>query len=664
MLVWPDLGNRVLTRTVALGLLILGASSAWTAAHSDRLRWVRVAGAAVAIVVGVWLLVSVERRPDALGRIIGLVATLAGAYSIGLRWTHHGSRPPLRHGTPVLVTGLALLAFPGTLFTTGVIVFALGGVLLGIAAISVTLNPSTPSMLAYDSDTELLVEWLTDRPKRADSRRELYDKILFEGADTSRRVIRFVVLMSFAAVIASMGVITDSTAVVIGAMLIAPLMTPLMGMAISLVMGWPRRLARSTAMAALGIAIAVLIGLLLGLVVPAVIDTSTNSQILARTSPTMLDLIVAVAAGAAGAYALSRPDVSDSLPGVAIAISLVPPLTVVGISYSQGDWARGHGALLLYATNMVAILVMGGLTFIVTGVTPISRVTENQQRLRTWGMTVVVAVALVVGALFLNGAQIAGDALAQDNLERVVREWLEPHERHEFIRTSISDDVATAVIVGPRNNAPTADSLAVLLAAEFDRPTTAVVRLVYRQAVTDFDLDGLFLEPRPDEDAWEAFLNLAFERIEGERSPGLTNRQIGELEAVLGTMLPFEVGLMLVMGVPTADPWRQWDQDPAEAWQAWNDQLRNAICVDIEHEDFWFDGWGAKPAVDLSTDRSGPGAVRCHAPATVSNVRKPRRSAHHSSGARQFRRQSGAGGAGNQRAAGRRGSRRLDAPAV
>ncbi len=83
--------------------------------------------------------------------------------------------------------------------------------------------------------------------------------------------------------------------------------------------------------------------------------------------------------------------------------------------------------------------------------------------------------------------------------------------------------------------------------------------------VADFDIDELFIEPRPDEDAWEAFLDLALERIGGERAPGLTNREIGELEEVIGCQLPFEVGLMLVMGVPTAEPWRQWT-DPAKDW--------------------------------------------------------------------------------------------------
>lgn len=114
--------------------------------------------------------------------------------------------------------------------------------------------------------------------------------------------------------------------------------------------------------------------------------------------------------------------------------------------------------------------------------------------------------------------------------------------------------------------------------------------------MSDFDFEGLFVEPRPDEDAWEAYLDLALDRIGGDRSDGLTNRQIAELESVIGCQLPFEVGLMLVMGVPTAEPWRQW-QDPHADFRAWNDYVLGGLCFDVEHNNFWPDSWGARPAL-------------------------------------------------------------------
>lgn len=478
-LLWPDRGQTGLTRLVGTGILLSGATGLWSSLRADRREAVAILGSVAAIAFGGFLLAA-SQRPEALGRLLGLAILLVAARElISLRSGR--SAGAVARSAALVVAGAALLAFPESLFTATALGFGFGWILLGAAALSVTLNPNTPSAAAYDNSRDLLGAWFDDRPKRADSREVLYDKILFEGPDTSRRVIRFVVLMSFASVIASMGVINDSTAVVIGAMLIAPLMTPLMGMAISLVMGWPRRLGRATMMAAAGIALAVLIGVLLGQTVPAIIDTTTNTQILSRTSPTTLDMIVAIAAGAAGAYALSRPDVSDSLPGVAIAISLVPPLTVVGISYSQADWEAGNGALLLYATNMVAILIMGGLTFIVTGVTPISRVTENQRRTRTWGLTLGAAALLIVGALFLNGAQLAQDAFAQDTIEAVVDDWIDQSEVHNVVQSRLDGDRVTAVIIGPSDGAPGAQDLAELLSAEFDRTMTADVRLVVEE---------------------------------------------------------------------------------------------------------------------------------------------------------------------------------------
>ncbi|MGI9612016.1 MAG: DUF389 domain-containing protein [Acidimicrobiales bacterium] len=341
-------------------------------------------------------------------------------------------------------------------------------------------------MSSYTDATSVVADWLRDRPKSADDRQALYGKILYEGPDASKRVGRFFALMGFASVIATGGVIGDSTAVVIGAMLIAPLMTPLMGMAISLMMGWPNRLLRSGLVALAGILFAVAIGVVLGLTSPTAFDTATNSQIVARTSPTTLDLLVAVAAGAAGAYGLSRPDVSDSLPGVAIAISLVPPLSVVGLSFSQGDWSAGNGALLLFATNMLAILIVGGLMFVITGVTPIGRLADNQQRTHTSLVAVAGVATFVIGALLLNGSEIARNIATRSQIEGSVESWLDPHLAHDVVDVQIEGDTVTAVIIGPSDGAPDASTLANKLTSELNRETTAVVRLVVeeRQSAT------------------------------------------------------------------------------------------------------------------------------------------------------------------------------------
>ncbi len=481
VLVWPDLADRTVAAllAVAVGLVSL----MWLLASLRDRRMVN-AGLALLGVLAAAFVLAARRTPDeALILLVG-----AGAIAIGLRRLVTAARARLLDrslGALVLLgCGLLAVTFPGAVFQLALLLIAAGAGLFAVVAIAVSLDPTVDGVASMADSDGLVRTWLASRHKEADDRRALYDKILYEGQTTRRRVARFVILMSFAAVIASMGVVTDSTAVVIGAMLIAPLMTPLMGTAISLIMGWPARLRRSATVAVGGIVLAIAIGLVIGAVVPTEIDTLANGQITGRANPTTLDLITALAAGAAGAYGLSRPDVSDALPGVAIAISLVPPLTVVGISYSQGDFRSGNGALLLFTTNMLAILIMGGVTFVLTGVTPLARLTDQQHRVRTWAAAVAVAAVAVIGALSLNGAEIARNTLEQSRVEATVAEWVEPAELFTTAEVGIDGDAVTVVVIGPNEGLPAAQPLADDLSSELGRTITVDVRHVVEQRVT------------------------------------------------------------------------------------------------------------------------------------------------------------------------------------
>lgn len=103
------------------------------------------------------------------------------------------------------------------------------------------------------------------------------------------------------------------------------------------------------------------------------------------------------------------------------------------------------------------------------------------------------------------------------------------------------------------------------------------------------------MDPSPDEDAWEAFLNLALEQIGGLSANGLSNAQLGEVEGAVGVTLPFEIGLLLVMGVPDDDAWWQWDA-PVDALKRWNSSLLDGLLFDVEHNNVWLDSWGKKPS--------------------------------------------------------------------
>jgi uncharacterized hydrophobic protein (TIGR00271 family) len=146
-------------------------------------------------------------------------------------------------------------------------------------------------------------------------------------------------------------------------MIIAPLATPIQGIAVGLAAGELRELLHSTRiLITAGLAV-VLIGAAAEIVLPQIVVPASNAQITGRIAPTLIDLVAATATGLAGSLAIARRDIGDILPGVAIAISLVPPLAVVGITAADGAWDDALGALLLFTTNVLAIIVAGSLLY-------------------------------------------------------------------------------------------------------------------------------------------------------------------------------------------------------------------------------------------------------------------------------------------------------------
>jgi len=189
------------------------------------------------------------------------------------------------------------------------------------------------------------------------------DALLFEGAILDKKLVRFFCLLILAASIATFGLLGNSLAVVIGAMIVAPLMLPIMGLAFSVGIGDRLAMKSSLLVSLSGIAVAVAIGFILTLPIASLYKPESIEQVMIRTSPRLLDLLAALATGLAGAFALSRKDVSDTLPGVAIAVSLVPPLANVGILLALGRPGLALGSLLLFATNSFAIFLTGPMVF-------------------------------------------------------------------------------------------------------------------------------------------------------------------------------------------------------------------------------------------------------------------------------------------------------------
>ena len=237
----------------------------------------------------------------------------------------------------------------------------------------------------------------------------------------------FLIMLTLAGLIAIAGVLTDSTATVIGAMVIAPLGTPILGIALGIVTGHRSLVLRSIAWVLIGLVIVVALGLVFAMFVSTPQSLATNSQIIGRTSPSLMDLVAALATGTAGGFAMCRKDLSAVLPGVAISISLVPPLGVVGVCAGQGAWGDAFGALVLFLSNVVALVIAGSIVFTLGGYArdPSSSPSANRRR----AYTVVGVLALIV-ALPLAANSIVSIAIARwtVTLQETATDWLHEQE--------------------------------------------------------------------------------------------------------------------------------------------------------------------------------------------------------------------------------------------
>lgn len=306
---------------------------------------------------------------------------------------------------------------------------------------------------------------------------EFEAKVFIEGIQARRRLMNFFVLLLLATVIATYGVLSSSTATVIGAMIVAPLMGPIMATAAAVVMGSRRRALGSLALASVGVLSVILFSTLLTLVVPDVtISFTNNGEIASRISPGLFALFTALGAGAAGAFITSRAEIADSMGGVAIAISLVPPLCVVGISISQGEWLAAGGALLLFMTNFFAILLAGGLVFVLLGLGKIAlEKTQVQLRYRSF-VLISLGTLLVTIPLFLTGYRSVIDAINTNKATAVVQEWLQG-TTDQIVAVSVNGQLI-AVSVEGIDQLKSTDELAIELEKTLQHPVTVTLRVI------------------------------------------------------------------------------------------------------------------------------------------------------------------------------------------
>lgn len=302
------------------------------------------------------------------------------------------------------------------------------------------------------------------------------EDMYFEGERRAPYLWRFAALTVFSSAVAALGLIADSTAVVIGAMLIAPLMSPIMALSGAIVQAWPRRQIENLVIVMAGALVAVAVGWVVAALTPRIgPDAVLAGEIIARTEPALVDLGIAIVAGAAGAYVTVRSEASSALPGVGIAVALVPPLAAVGITLNAGEPDLAVGAALLFLTNLAAIVLAGGLMLLFAGFG--SRAVNSRERRIAVGTTIALVLAVVV-PLAINSAIVIKRSEHSLIAARVVDDWVPGMEITDLeIDERASPIVFDLEVSGIALDAD-ADTLAATLAAEIGEPVVVEISFI------------------------------------------------------------------------------------------------------------------------------------------------------------------------------------------
>ena len=250
----------------------------------------------------------------------------------------------------------------------------------------------------------------------------------------------FFLLVVLSCTIATMGLLTDSVAIIIGAMLVAPLMSPILGMGMASITGDGHLLRDSITGVIQGAIVAIVVSFLwtwLNRNLPFILLQEVPGEVLARTNPSPIDLTIALAGGIAAAYALAQPHLSAALPGVAIATALMPPLCTIGVGLALDRMDIAGGAGLLFVTNAVTIAFAATLVFFALGFGP-KPITAIKRLPRSLIFAAVLTVSLIVPLTYMS-VDFVQDARERGRIEDIVQEEVEKTLKAELVELSVDN---------------------------------------------------------------------------------------------------------------------------------------------------------------------------------------------------------------------------------
>ena len=307
--------------------------------------------------------------------------------------------------------------------------------------------------------------------------------LLASVARDARLDRKYLLLITLSACIATLGLLQNSPAVVIGAMLVSPLLGPIMGIGFGLVTLESALVRRSLVTLAAGMAVAIAVAVLIVWLSPM---QDVTNELRARTRPTLLDLVVAVVGGVAGVYAIMRK-LSGVMVGVAIATALVPPLSTVGFGLATGRPDFALGAALLFLTNTLAIAFAATLVARINHFGP--SLTRQHTMLQVAGIFTALGLLAIPLALTLNAIvlEIRARSVVQDALEGL----LGTADRLDTlsVRDAGGRVEVDGVVLVDRYRPELSQELAKRASARLDRVVTASMVQLRQQSDTALQLE-------------------------------------------------------------------------------------------------------------------------------------------------------------------------------
>jgi uncharacterized hydrophobic protein (TIGR00271 family) len=494
VLMTPDLSTPIVRAGVAIGLMVFGLTELWAVIRhwSDT----GINGFALGVLsffTGLAVLILADG--------VSLMLTFVGIYLL-LRGLGAGLRLLFRRSVSVVMDVIAA----GVQFSLGVMLVLLPGAVIqaSIGAAAIVLLLLGGVSLAYglrqradttDVDTDTLARigkhWMHSVDLGAEQRNKIAGGLYFEPPDKAAKLGSWWVMLILSVAIATYAILQDSTAVVIGAMLVAPLMTPILGAAGAIVNGRKSRLVSSLLLVAGGVGAAILLAVIIGKWTPGSLPLETNTQITSRVSPNVIDMAIALAAGAAGAFATINNRVASGMAGVAIAVALVPPLGVVGLTLESGAIAMAWGAFLLFLTNFVAILLSATGVFVLGGWASIDRLRSNATSIAITTGTVLAAAMVIMLPLLFTSQGVLQESAHQATATRTVTDWVEENASDLAISQTTTSGREVTVRLEGAEQLPDSQSLADQLSEDLGFAVSLTVLLTPTQTSTYSSTTGV-----------------------------------------------------------------------------------------------------------------------------------------------------------------------------